>query len=72
MNIYDTIVITLYTLGLIFWLVMWYITDSFTLVTKNKLIYFPLLLIPIVFILETLFFYGNRLLEPSKRRKHWS
>jgi len=56
MNIYDTIVITLYTLGLIFWLVIWHVTDSFSLVTKNKLIYFPLLLVPLVFILEILFF----------------
>jgi len=55
-SIYDVIVIFIYTSGLIFWLVIWYITDSFSYAKKNRLIYFPLLLIPVVFILEILFF----------------
>jgi len=56
MNVYDIIVIFLYSLGLASWLFIWFGTGSVSLLPKNKLLYFPFLLIPVVFILEIIFF----------------
>jgi len=46
-----------YLAGILLWFFLWYKLDMFKSLSYNKLLYFPLILVPIILILESLFIF---------------